>query len=308
MKIVVVGGTGFVGRHIARSLLDAGHEITVLGRDPSRAASIPMLQGAKAIRGDVTDPASLRGTLDGADAVVGAVQFPGYPAEVPRSGLTFDRYDRQGTENLIAEAQRAGVRRYLYISGANSIPSAQETWYRAKGRAEEALRSTGMRVVILRPSWAYGPGDKALNTYADMARFSPVIPMIVRLDGRQMLQQRIQPVYIEDVALAVRRAFEKEEAWDQSFEIGGPDIMTMREVIDTLLEVSRKKRLVLPVPDMLAKIGVAPLKLIPRPLMTPAAIDFVTQDGLVDNSHLEKVLDVHPVPLREGLSRYIGRP
>jgi NADH dehydrogenase len=163
-----------------------------------------------------------------------------------------------------------------------------------------------MRVVILRPSWAYGPGDKALNTYAAMARFSPVIPMIVRLEGREILEQRIQPVYIEDVALAVRRAFEKEEAWDQSFEIGGPDIMTMREVIDTLLEVSGKKRLVLPVPDILAKIGVAPLKLIPRPPMTPAAINFVTQDGLVDNSKLERVLGVHPVALREGLSRYIA--
>ena len=258
-------------------------------------------------RGDVTEAASLYGTLEGADGVVAAVQFPGYPAEVPRSDLTFDAYDRRGTENLVAEATRAGVERYLYISGANSTPTATENWYRAKGRAEETLRGSDLRTVILRPSWAYGPGDKALNTYAAMARFSPVIPMIVRLEGRRVVPQKIQPVYVEDVALAVRRAFETEAAWGHSFEIGGPDVMTMREVIQTLLEVIGKRRAIVPVPDVVAKLGVAPLTMLPRPPMSPAAIDFVTQDGLVDIAELERVLGVHPVPLREGLSRYMSR-
>jgi uncharacterized protein YbjT (DUF2867 family) len=307
VKLVVAGGTGFVGRYIVRALLDGGHEVTVLGRNPARVSSIPMLQGASATRGDVTDPFLLRGALEGAEGVVGAVQFPGYPAEVPRAGLTFDEYDRKGTENLVTEAQRAGVERYLYISGANSTPSASENWYRAKGEAEESLRESGLRFVILRPSWAYGPGDKALNTYAAMARFSPVIPMIARFAGLRTIAQRIQPVFIEDVALAVRRAFEREEAWNGSFEIGGPDVMTMREVIETLLQVTGKKRLIVTVPDSLAKAGVAPLTLMPRPPMTPSAIDFVTQDGLVDIAKLERVLDVHPVPLREGLSRYMSR-
>jgi uncharacterized protein YbjT (DUF2867 family) len=296
-----------VGRHIARSLLDGGHQVTVLGRSPAKAASIPMLQGANATRGDITDAASLYGTLDGADGVIVAVQFPGYPAEAPRAGLTFDRYDRQGTENMIAEATRAGVERYAYISGANSVSTAKENWYRAKGRAEETIRASGLRYFILRPSWAYGPGDRALNTYVAMARFSPAIPMVIRMQGKRLLSQRIQPVFIEDVALAVRRAFEREDAWNHSFEIGGPDVMTMRQVIETLLAVSGKKRLILPVPDVVAKMGVAPLGLLPRPPMTPTAIDFVTQDGVVDITELERVLDVHPLPLREGLSRYIGR-
>jgi uncharacterized protein YbjT (DUF2867 family) len=307
VRVVVAGGTGFVGRYIVRALLDGGHEVTVLGRNPARVGSIPMLRGAGATRGDVTDPFLLRGTLEGADAVVGAVQFPGYPAEVPRAGLTFDDYDRKGTENLITEAKRAGVTRYLFISGANSTPSAAENWYRAKGEAEETLRSSDLRYVILRPSWAYGPGDRALNTYAAMARFSPVIPMIARYRGRRMVNQQIQPVFIEDVALAVGRAFDREEAWNRTFEIGGPDVMTMRQVIETLLEVTGKKRAIVPVPDALAKAGVAPLTMLPRPPMTPSAIDFVTQDGLVDNTEMERVLDVHPVPLRDGLSRYLGR-
>ena len=300
MKIVVAGGTGFLGRHISRALLDAGHEVTVLGRDPNKVGRIPMLSGANATQGDVTDPTSLRGRLDGADAIVGAVQFPNYPIEQPRKGLTFDRYDRQGTENLIAEAQRAGVERYLYISGANSTPTSDKTWYRAKGRAEDSIRSSGLRWAILRPSWAYGPEDKALNKFAAIARFSPIVPKPGTRD------QRIQPVYVGDIALAVARIFEREEAWNKTFEIGGPEIMSMDDVIRTLLEVVGRRKPIVPIPEVLAKLGTAPLTLLPTPPMSPGGIDFAVQSGVVDTGSLEEVLDVYPVSLLEGLSRYMA--
>jgi nucleoside-diphosphate-sugar epimerase len=134
MKTVVAGGTGFVGRYIAAALLAGGHEVTVLGRDPARAAKIPQLEGARAIRGDVTEPATLSGALDGTEVVVGAVQLPNYPIEVPRKGLTFDRYDRHGTENLIAAAERAGVGRFVYVSGAGADAASDKTWYREGAR------------------------------------------------------------------------------------------------------------------------------------------------------------------------------
>jgi uncharacterized protein YbjT (DUF2867 family) len=157
MKIVVAGGTGFLGRHIVKALIDRGHEVTVLGRNPDRAATIPELAGANATRADVTDVATLRGRFEGAQAVVGAVQFPNHPVEVPRKGLTYDNYDRKGTENLIAEAQRAGVERFLYMSGAGANIASDKTWYRAKGYAERAVQNSGLTYAILRPSWAYGP-------------------------------------------------------------------------------------------------------------------------------------------------------
>jgi uncharacterized protein YbjT (DUF2867 family) len=301
VNIVVAGGTGFLGRHISSALIAGGHDVTVLVRHPEEVTRIAELAGAKAVGGDVTDSTSLVDKLAGAEAVVAAVQFPNHPIEVPRKGLTYDRFDRQGVENLVAEARRAGVKRFFYISGARADPGSDKTWYRAKGRAEDAVRDSGLQWCILRPSWAYGPEDRALNRFALFARLSPVIPK----PGAEV--QRIQPVHVDDIALAVQRAFERDEAWGRVFEIGGPEVMTMDEVIRTMCEVMGKRRVILPIPAALAKLGSAPLMLLPKPPMTPQGIEFAVQDGVVDNSETERVLDVHPVPLREGLSRYLER-
>jgi NADH dehydrogenase len=299
MNAVVAGGTGFVGRYIVRALLAAGHDVTVLGRNPARASKISQLERASAIRGDVTEPATLSGILAGADVVVGVVQLPNYPVEIPRKGLTFDRYDRYGTENLISEAERANVPRFVYISGAGADAGSEKTWYRAKGRAEDSLRASSLRWAIVRPSWAYGPEDQALNKFAAIARFSPVVPRI------GVAPQYIQPVYVEDIAAAVVRIVDGDDTWGRVYEIGGPDVLTMNDVIKTLLEVMGKRRLVVPIPAPLAKVGVAPLVLLPKPPMTPGVIDFAVQDGLADNTELTKTLKIEPIDLRSGLRRYL---
>jgi len=298
MKIVVAGGTGFVGGYITRALLDAGHEVTVLSRRGSTEGR-PLLAGATATAADVTDRASLNGKLDGADAVVGVVQFPNYPAEVPRKGLTFDNYDRGGTEALLAEAKKAGVSRYVYLSGAGADPSSPKTWYRAKGLAEAAVRASGIDHCVLRPSWAYGPEDKALNKFVMIARFSPIVPRI------GVRPQLLQPVLVDDIALAATRIFER-DAWGKTLEIGGPDVITMDGVIRTMLKVMGKHRLVVPVPVVLPKLAMAPLTLLPSPPMTPGGIEFAVQDAVVETAEMEATLDVHPVPLEEGLSTYLS--
>ncbi|CAN5557445.1 NAD(P)H-binding protein [soil metagenome] len=299
MNVAIAGGTGFLGRHISRALIEAGHHVTVLGRDPARVASVPELAGADALRADVTDERSLAGTLDGSDAVVQAVQFPNHPVEVPSKGLTYDRFDRRGTENLLREASASSVERFFYLSGAGADPASATRWYRAKGRAEQALKASGMRWSILRPSWAYGPEDRALNRLATIARWSPVVPRL----GTAV--QRVQPVHVDDIARAARRIFERDEAWGKTLEIGGPEVMTMDEIIHTLLEVMGKRRLVLPVPKSLARIATAPLVFLPSPPMTPQGIEFAVQDGIVDTTELRRVLGMEPVGLREGLSRYL---
>ena len=279
--------------------MEAGHGVTVMSRNPGSVARISELSGANAVRGDVTDPRTLTGTLTGVDGVVACVQFPNHPVEVPRKGLTYDRYDRRGTENLIAEAVDAGVRRFFYLSGAGADPRSPVVWYRAKGRAEEALSASGLEWAALRPSWAYGPEDRALNKFAFMARHLPFVLQV------GVKPQRVQPVWVGDVALAVRRAFEREDAWNAVYEIGGPDVMTMNEIIHTMLDVMGKRRLVVPVPAWLAKAGTMPLRLLPKPPMTPQGIEFATQSGIVDNRLLREKLGVQTIPLREGLAHYL---
>lgn len=300
MRIVIAGGTGFVGRHIARALLEGGHEVLVLGRTRSKVDTIPMLAGAGAIEADVTVPDSLRGVLAGSDAVVGVVQLPNYPVELPRKGLTFDRYDRQGTENLLEEAKRSGVTHYVYLSGAGADPTSDTRWHRAKGLAEHAVSSSGLRYSIVRPSWAYGPEDKALNKFHQIARFSPLVPRF------GVKEQLVQPVHVDDIAASVRRIFEVEASWGRVFEIGG-DVLSMDRVIRTMLEVVGMKRIVVPIPAPLAKLGTIPLLLLPKPPMSPGGIEFATGDALVDPSELVSILDVHPVNLSDGLRRYLER-
>lgn len=269
-----------------------------MGRDPSKVPLDPLLHGAQAVKGDVTDPKSLEGVFEAADAVVGAVQFPNHPIELPRKGLTYDRYDRVGTENLLAEARRAGVGRYVYISGASASITSDKTWYRAKGYAEKAVKESGLSYAILRPSWAYGPGDKALNKIAAIARISPVVPIL----GASV--QLVQPVFVDDVAEAVARIFEVEASWGQTFEIGG-EVLSMRQITETLLEVLGKKRAILPIPLPVAKLGTSPLVLLPKPPMTPQGVEFAAQDGLVDTTSLTSTLEVSIRDLATGLRSYL---
>jgi NADH dehydrogenase len=118
-------------------------------------------------------------------------------------------------------------------------------------------------------------------------------------------KQRVQPVYCGDIALAVQRIFERDDAWGRTLEIGGA-VMTMDEIVRTMLDVMGKRRLVVPVPAPLLKVLTAPLVVLPTPPMNPGGIEFAVQEGLVDTTEMEQVLDVHPMTLRQGLSHYLG--
>ncbi|MEA2476646.1 MAG: hypothetical protein QOC87_845, partial [Actinomycetota bacterium] len=133
---------------------------------------------------------------------------------------------------------------------------------------------------------------------AAIARYSPVVPRLGA--GRQV----IQPVWVDDIAAATARIFETDGAWGALYEIGGPTVMSMNQVIRALLKVMGIKRLIVPVPSSLAKMATAPLRLLPRPPMTPQGIEFATQDGLVDLRAV-RALGIEPVDLEAGLARYM---
>jgi NADH dehydrogenase len=293
--ILVAGGTGFLGRAIVAALRNDGHEVRVLTRG-GRANPWAGDRGVTLVEGDVRDAATLGDAVTGCDTVVVAVQFPGHPVEVPRKGLTYDEYDRKGTENLVAAAKKAGVTRFVYLSGVNVGQGREEEWFVAKDRAEAAVAGSGITYTIVRPSWVYGPRDKTLNKFALFARLLPFVP----LPGPGTA--KVQPVHVDDVGLVVARALKTPAAENQVIEVGGPQLLSFRQIVRIMLEVMGRRRFVLPAPMPLAKLGAALLYRLPGRLLSPRAVDFANADGPADNRALRDLLGFQPRPLAEGIS------
>jgi uncharacterized protein YbjT (DUF2867 family) len=297
--ILVAGGTGFIGRAVVAALRRGGHQVRVLSRGGGDAFAGDA--GVSVVRGDVREPASLAAAMEGVTTVVGAVQFPGHPVEVPAKGLTYDEYDRKGTEHLIAAARAAGVRRYVYISGAGAGRGRTEEWFVAKDGAERAVRESGLEWVVVRPSWVYGPGDKSLNRFAALARWLPVVPLT------SMGNNRVQAVHLDDLAEVVARSVDRPEANGQTIGVGGPESLTMREIIRTMLAAMGKRRLILPTPVPLVKVGAAVLFRLPGRILSPRAVDFANAEADVDITAMRELLGVEPRPLARGLDHLAGR-
>jgi uncharacterized protein YbjT (DUF2867 family) len=298
--ILVAGGTGFVGAAIVRELGRRGQDVAVLTRDAKRAANRFTDLAVELREGDVRDPTSLADTVRAVDAVIGCQQFPNSPIENPSRGDTFEEVDAKGTENLVAAAKASGAKRYLYLSGAGAAPDAPYHWFRAKWRAETAVRESGMLYTIFRPSWVFGPEDKALNRFLGLSRFLPFVPLIGNAGA-----QRLQPVFIDDVSRAVAEAQVHPTADNQVFELGGPEVLTMKEIVRTALEVSGRRRFLLSAPKAVMKLGASILQFAPGRPLTPDAVEFITMDALADPTKAELTLGIKMTPLRDALAKYL---
>jgi uncharacterized protein YbjT (DUF2867 family) len=301
--VAVAGGTGFVGGAIVRELVARGHRVIVLSH--RKSGGVVELEGAGEVEvrpADVTRPETLAGALAGADALVVALAFHNYPIEAPRRGQTFEKVDAGGTEALVAAARAAGsVRRLVYMSGAGAAADARYHWFRAKWRAEEAVRCSGMPYTIFRPSWLYGPGDHALNRFLNMSRWLPFVPQIG--NGRQIYA----PAFIDDMGRLVAEALETPATIGATLEVGGPESMTMDDVIRAALRTMGRHRVILHAPVFLMKLAARPLTLLPSPPLTPDAVDFVVQSAEVDTAPLRAALPTRLTPLAEGLATYLGK-
>ena len=297
--ILVSGGTGFIGAAVVEELLRRGEDVAVLGRSAAKIRE-RFGDGVDAREGDVREPSTLASAMGGVDVVVNAVQFPNSPIENPRKGWTFEEVDLKGTRHQVDAARAAGVRRFVYVSGVGAAKDAERHWFRFKWEAEKYLQDSGLEWCVVRPTWVYGPGDNSLNRFVGFARRLPFVPMFG--DG----EQSMQPVFIDDVARVVADAALRSEAAGRLFELGGPEVMPMNEVIATALDVAGKPKRVLHQPALVGKAAGTLLSLLPSPPLSPAAVDFITAPAVADNSALVDALHPRLTPLREGLETYLA--
>lgn len=296
-SILVCGGTGFVGSEIAKGFLQQGKSVRILARkNPTH-----WISNAKYVFGDVFDDSALDKAMKGCDAVVNAIQFPNAPLENPSKGQTYEHVDAEGTEAVVRAAKRNGLNRILYISGAGTDEGKPEPWFRAKWRAETSIRNSGLVYTIFRPSWIYGPFDRTLNKLVLMTKLSPFV--FILGSG-----YKIQPLFVEDVAELVSTAVDNSKAFNQTYEIGGPQALTMKEILQCVATVLGKKRHYIVIPKSFVATVFSMLEKIPMVPVTREALDFITMDVSIPSSKLERVkndLCVEPKSLREGLSHYL---
>ncbi|MXX79316.1 MAG: NAD(P)H-binding protein [Gemmatimonadales bacterium] len=300
-RILVAGGTGFLGRAFVRGLHGRGARVAVLTRNPAGAGGLGL--PAEYVQGDVRRPDTLARAMDAVDAAILSVQFPGYPVEAPARGRTFMEVDAHGTAALVEAAAEAGVRKLVYLSGVGADPGSARTWYRAKGLAEASVRNSGLDHVIVRPSWVYGPEDRSLNRFIAVIRRIPfVFPQLGDGSGR------ITPIHVDDLSALVCEATLGSAGDGLTLEAGGPDVLSLDDVVRTAMAALGRRRAILHIPEGLVKLAAAWAERLPGQILSRDAVDFATQDGIADSDLARHRFPVfRPRDLATGLAAYVSR-
>ncbi len=268
MRVAITGGSGFVGSHTARALLDAGHEVVLVARGSRRVAP---RDGLTVARADVLQGGGLAEAFAGCDAVVHLV------AVIREKGRqTFDSVIRKGTENALAAARTAGIGHFVYISAIGADPDPRFPYHQAKWLAEQAVRSSGIPFTILRPSLIFGRGDGFFTTLRGLVRYSiPVVP--VAGDGGALFQ----PIAIEDVVRCILLSLERGPSFGVA-EIGGPEQLSYDQVIDIIHDaIGAGMRIKAHVPvALLMPVAAVMDRVLPNPPVTPAQLRMLARSNI----------------------------
>jgi uncharacterized protein YbjT (DUF2867 family) len=293
VTVLVTGGTGFVGPYVVHELRSRDVPVRALVRDASRGTRLANW-GAELAVGDVTDPASLRIACDGIDAVVHLVAIiKGRPQD-------FERVMAGGTRNLVAAAQSAGVRRFVLASalGLDERTKDAVPYFAAKWEMESSVREAGLEYVILRPSFVFGRDGGVLPTFVRLARFSPVTPIIG--PGTQ----RLQPIWVEDLAQYYARALTDPTAANRTFELGGPDAVTWNEFWQRLKRVLGVRRPSVHVPFGAMRAQATVTERLPGAPVTRDQLTMLALgDNVVTDPSAVETFKLPLVPLDEQLRR-----
>ena len=292
MKILVTGGTGFVGSRIVHALRAEGRDVRALVRRPESGAHLASL-GVELVAGDVTDAASLAAAADGCTQVIHLVGIlKGKPGD-------FERVMTHGTQNVIAAAKGAGIERFVLMSALGTTVTTKDVvpYFGAKFAMEQDTVASGLEYTIFRPSFVFGRGG-ALATFMKQVRYSPVVSVIGSGQGR------VQPIWIDDVAEHFARALDTPAAANKTFEIGGPDIVTWDELYRTIAKVLGKRRALAHIPAGLASTGARATQWLPKaPLSADQVAMIEAGDNVVTNTDAVHTFQLPLVPLEDQIRR-----
>jgi len=277
MKILVTGGTGVIGEGVIPELITRGHSVRLLSRHAKDDAK--QWPDVEPFQGNVADAASLNDAASGCDAVLHIVGI----AEEHPPKVTFEAVNVNGTRNMLEEAQRANVRRFVFVSSLGA-DVGESDYHKSKLAAERLVEQSGLEWTIVRPGNVYGPGDEVMSLILKMIRALPAVPVI---DGGD---QQFQPIWHEDLAKMLATVVERHDLERQTLEAAGPDVTTMSDVVNRFREITGRSVLKVPVPSALAQFGVDENKL-----------TMLKETNVIRNRSAAEVLGMKTTPLDEGL-------
>lgn len=294
-RIVILGGTGFVGRHLIPRLCIEGYEIIVLTRNRGAHLERWLPPGADLHDCDVYDRAALARALKGADA---AINLVGVLNESGRSGHGFQHAHVDLTTSLVAACRETGVKRLLQMSALNA-GRGQSHYLRTRGEAEAVVKASHLDWTIFQPSVIFGRDDGLLTRFRDLLRLAPVLPLA-------RAESKFAPVYIGDVVEAFVRALRDRATFRQVYELYGPEIYTLKKLVRNIARTMGWRRIVLPLPDALGWAQAVVAELIPgKPFSRDNFRSLATDSvGGIDGLHR---LGIEPVALSARMQGLLGR-
>jgi len=271
--ILVIGGAGFIGRHIVNRLIDRGLRVTVPVRRRSRAGSLITLPTIDVVEADVNDDAVLGRLVRGRDAVINLVGILQGSRGAPY-GPEFAQAHVELPRRIILACEREAVRRLLHMSALGADANGPSMYQRSKGVGEALVRASQLDWTIFQPSVVFGPEDRFLNTFARLAVLSPVLP-VANADAR------FQPVYVGDVADAFVNALDNKATRRRGYELAGPRIYALRELVQFATRASGHPRVVVGLPAGIARAQARLMELAPgEPMLSRDNLDSMKRDNV----------------------------
>jgi len=302
--VTVIGGSGFLGRHLVQALARRGFRVRVAVRRPDLAGFLQPLGFPGQIipvQGNLRYPETIRAAATSAEAVINLVGV------LYSSGAQdFATLHARGAEVAAEAAAEAGAARFVQVSAIGADPDSASEYARTKAAGEAAALKAFDGASIVRPSVVFGPEDNFFNQFAGLARVLPALPAF---GGGET---KLQPVYVGDVAEGICRVLERNEARGRTYEFGGPEVMTLRRIYEFVFRCMETRRLIVPIPWAVAKLQASVMQLLPKPMLTVDQIELLKRDNVVSETAVRegrtlKGLGIEPSGVEAIVPAYLQR-